>query len=132
MGFYLGEKTDPTYGAIYYYAPLVAGTAQIITVRSGSEVVFLNDDPLTGIQHTASGLGTGGFPATFTNTSGFTKAGASINGSLTWSTGTLNQRQRSQVFTVGPPGVYYFGCAFHFAGMPTSNFSSMADVIVST
>jgi len=100
-----------------------SGTAAVIKVAAGSQVVFLNDD--TGSPHTGSGLGTGPFPASFDNTSGTTASGSTIDGSLTWSTGTLVQGAMSNVFTVGPPGAYYFGCAYHY------NADHMRDVLVS-
>jgi plastocyanin len=93
-------------------------------------VVFLNDSNPQS-PHTASGLGSS-FPAQFDNKSGFTQSGSTIDGSLTWSTGTLNPGQMSQNFTVGPPGVYYFGCNYHYIGIPSPSNGSMGDVIVST
>jgi len=122
VGFVHGTASDQTYGAIAYYAP-TSGTAAVIKVAAGSQVVFLNDD--TGSPHTGSGLGTGPFPASFDNTSGTTASGSTIDGSLTWSTGTLVQGAMSNVFTVGPPGAYYFGCAYHY------NADHMRDVLVS-
>jgi plastocyanin len=130
IGFELAEHTDPTYGAIYFYSPTLGKLANIVTVKAGSGLVFLNDGtPAT--QHTASGLGTSGFPATFDNSSGFTQSGTAVDGSLTWSTGTLNPGSMSQVFTVGKPGAYYFGCAYHYFTTPTPSNGSMGDVIVS-
>jgi plastocyanin len=122
MGFHLGGSMDPKYGQVNFYSTGTMG--QVITEKAGSHVVFLNDDG--GPPHTGSGLGTTGFPASFDNTSGTTPSGGTIDGSLTWSTGTLNNGQMSQVLTVGPAGAYYFGCAFHYVS------NQMRDVIVST
>ena len=115
VGFELEDITDQTYGQVAYYATTLGSSAQIIRVPAGSKVVFTNDDP-SGTPHTASGLGTGPFPAMFDNSNGTTSFGSAVDGTTTWSTGTLTQGQSSQVFTVGPPGVYYFGCAFHYGG----------------
>jgi len=123
VGFNHTATTDPTFGAIAFYSP-ATGAAAIVTVMHGSQIVFTNDG--SGAPHTGSGLGSGGFPASFTNTSGTTQTGSTIDNSLTWSTGTLSEGGSSQVFTVGPPGDYYFGCFFHYSS------ESMRDVLVST
>jgi plastocyanin len=123
VGFNHAGTTDPVFGAIAFYAPNT-GAAAIITVMHGSQVVFTNDG--SGVPHTGSGLGTGGFPASFDNSGGTTPTGTTIDSSLTWSTGTLEPGASSQVFTVGPAGDYYFGCFFHY------NSDAMRDVLVST
>ena len=139
IGFELKEHTDKTYGPVWYYSPVLGNQANVVFVTHGSLLVFANDEGGSlKTQHTASGLGSSGFPSSFDNTSGFTQNGTTIDSSLTWSSGTLNppghlfpHGQMSQVFTVGPPGVYYFGCNFHYIGVPTKNNFSMGDVIVS-
>ena len=131
VGFDHPEHTDPTFGAVYFYSPLVKGNAQVIRVVHGSKLVFLNDDT-SGASHTASGFGPTAFPSRFDNKSGFTPSGTTINGSLTWSSGTLKHGAKSQVFTIGPPGHYFFGCNFHYTTRPTKTNGSMGDVIVST
>jgi plastocyanin len=123
VGFTHAATTDPVFGPIAFYSP-TTGNAAIITVVHGSQVIFTNDG--TVVPHTGSGLGTGPFPAAFDNTSGTTQSGTTIDGSLTWSTGTLAPGGSSQVFTVGAPGHYYFGCFYHFDG------DGMQDVLVST
>ena len=129
IGFELAEHTDPKYGPVYFYSLTLDKQANVIMVKSGSQIVFLNDGtPAT--QHTGSGLGTS-FPPSFDNSSGFTQSGSVIDGSTTWSTGTLNPGQMSQVFTVGAKGVYYFGCAYHYFQPPTPSNGSMGDVLVS-
>ena len=110
------------YGPLAFYAPTKGNTA-VITVKSNSKVSFLNDDKT---RHTASGLGAGGFPASFDNTSGLNQVGKVINSSLTWSTGSISPNQTSIVFTVGAKGTYYFGCYFHYHVDP-----AMRDVLVS-
>jgi plastocyanin len=125
VGFELDDITDPTFGQVAYYALSLGTSAQIIRVPVGAQITFVNDDP-RNTPHTASGLGTSGFPASFTNTSGTNQSGTSIDGGLTWSTGTLTPGARSQTFTISAPGTYYFGCAFHYAS------DSMRDVIVAS
>jgi hypothetical protein len=93
-------------------------------------LIFLNDGTPQS-PHTAGGFGSSGFPASNDNQNQFNQFGSVIDSSLTWSTGILNPGQMSQVFTVGPPGVYYFGCGFHYTTVPTKKNMSMGDVIVS-
>ncbi len=126
VGFQYAAVTNATYGELGYYAALADATeAAPLSFKSGSKVVFDNDDAYSS-PHTASGLGTSGFPSFFDNTSGATASGTAIDGGTTWSTGNLNAGQTSSVFTLGPPGTYYFGCAYHYARQ------GMEDVIVST
>jgi plastocyanin len=131
IGFELKEHTDPKYGPVYYYSPTLDNQANVVFVKAGSTLQFINDSPASlATQHTASGLGSKGFPSMFDNTSAFTQAGTAVDSSLTWSTGTLNPGQTSQVFTVSKRGVYYFGCAYHYFQPPTVSNGSMGDVIV--
>ena len=130
VGFDHPEHTDATLGPVYFYSPSKTGTAQVIRVRHGSKLMFLNDDT-SGAPHTASGFGPTAFPSHFDNTSGMRRSGATINSTLTWSTGTLLHGAKSQVFTVGAVGHYFFGCAFHYTTKPTKTNMSMGDVIVS-
>jgi hypothetical protein len=131
IGFELREHTDKTYGPVWFYSQTLDNLANVVRVAHGSQIVFSNDGTGPSSQHTAAGLGTS-FPASFDNPNRFTQSGTVVDGSLTWSTGTLNPGgQMSQVFTVGAPGAYYFGCGFHYAGPPTKNNESMGDVIVS-
>lgn len=130
MGFELGENTDPTFGPVWFYSPTLDNKANVVRVVHGSKLVFLNDGTPT-TKHTAGGFGSSGFPATNDNQNQFTQFGNTIDSSLTWSTGILNPGQMSQVFTVGAPGNYFFGCGFHYNGVPTVSNQSMGDVIVS-
>ena len=123
VGFTHATSNDPTFGEIAFYSN-GSGPAAIINAKAGSKVVFLNDG--SGVPHTASGLGSTGFPASFDNSNGPNPAGNTIDGGTTWSSGNLDPGATSGVFTVGPPGIYYFGCAYHYPFSP-----SMRDVIVS-
>ncbi len=123
MAFQYGQATT-TYGVISSYGISANGSvAQTVSVKTGSQIVFDNNDIFT--DHTASGLGVSGFPANFDNSSGATPSGNTINSGTTWSTGNLNAGSESAAFTVGPPAVYYFGCAYHYT-------NPMRDVIIST
>jgi plastocyanin len=110
---------------VSYYTGTSGATdpASIVTVAAGSKLVFESD--ANQPPHTASGLGSSGFPTTFDNTGGTNATGTTIDGGTSWSTGTLQSGTMSSVFTVGPPGDYYFGCFYHFVS------SGMRDVIVS-
>ncbi len=123
VGFKHAAITSPKYGKIAFYAPTTGKTAPIM-VKVGSSVVFLNDDTT---RHTASGLGTTGFPKSFDNKSGIQAVGTTINAGLTWASGSLNPGQKSKVFTVPKAGTYYFGCYYHDHVTP-----AMRDVIVAT
>ena len=128
IGMKYGAADDPKYGYIDFYTN--AAHAQVIQATHGQTVQFIQDDSPANF-HTASGLGTGGFPSSFNNSSGLNQSGSVIDGGTTWSTGGLQQGQKSQVFTVGPVGVYYFGCAVHYSGKPSQANPSMGDVLVS-
>jgi hypothetical protein len=130
VGFDHTEHTDPTFGPVWYYSPKLTGSALVVKVLHGSKVVFLNDDP-SGATHTASGLGPKAFPLSFDNSSGIHRSGTTVNGTLTWSTGALTHGTKSQIFTVGAIGHYFFGCAFHYTTKPTTTNGSMGDVLVS-
>jgi len=126
IGFQYAAVDNATYGEIGFYAALAAATQSApLSFKSGSQLVFDNDDEYF-TPHTASGLGSSGFPAYFDNTSGATPSGSTINSGKTWSTGNLNSGQSSAAFTLGPPGTYYFGCTYHYTQQ------NMRDVIVST
>ena len=132
IGFELLGNNDPTFGWVYFYSPTLDNLANVVRVAHGSQVVFINDGTGSATQHTAGGFGSSGFPPSNDNQNPFTQSGNVIDGGLTWSTGILNPSGGlSQVFTVGPPGVYYFGCGFHYAGPPSKKNQSMGDVIVS-
>lgn len=125
IGFNHTTTDDPTFGDVSYYTNTSGANdpAAVVHVAAGSSIVFTSDSGQP--DHTASGLGSGGFPASFDNTGGTTATGSTINGGTSWSTGTLTGGSSSAVFTVGPAGDYYFGCFYHY------NDASMRDVIVS-
>jgi len=125
VGFGHPAVTDATYGMVQFYSTGSTATSasNVIDIAHGSQVVFLNDG--SGVPHTASGLGSSGFPGSFDNTGGATQTGTTIDGGTTWSTGSLNPGSTSAAFTIGPAGVYYFGCFYHY------NSDAMRDVIVS-
>jgi hypothetical protein len=131
IGFELLENTDPTFGPVWYYSATPGNQANVVHVVHGSQLVFLNDGSNPSSPHTAAGFGSTGFPPSFDNKNRFVQFGSVIDSSLTWSTGQLNPGQMSQVFTVGPPGNYFFGCGFHYSTPPTKTNQSMGDVIVS-
>ena len=115
-------RANSTYGTLAFYAPIASATAaEPITAVAGSHLLFINSDTSP---HTASGLGSAGFPASFTNANGPAASGSTVDASA-WSTGTLSPGGTSTPFTLGPPGTYYFGCYYHYS-LP------MQDVIVST
>ncbi len=117
-------KNQSQFGDISFYAPdFNDPNAEVIVVKVGGKVTFLNDDP-SGTPHTASGLGSNGFPKKFDNMNGPVQFGTQIDGGLTWSSGQLNNGQSSQTFTVPVAGTYYFGCYFHF------DSNQMRDVVV--
>jgi plastocyanin len=124
VGFRPSLKTTQ-YGTVADYTKLSKAKAatEVIYTVVGKSLVFENNDTTN---HTASGLGSKSFPASFDNTSGINRVGSEINSSLTWATGTLSPHEKSQVFTVGPVGTYYFGCYFHYHVTP-----NMRDVIIS-
>ncbi len=125
IGFNHLATADPTFGNVAYYTTATGASAPaaVIDVASGSSLVFEND--ASQPNHTASGLGTTGFPAAFDNTGGTTPTGTAVDGGTTWSTGTLAGGATSAAFTIGPPGNYYFGCFYHYVD------AGMRDVIVS-
>lgn len=123
VGFSHAALSKSPYGPIAFYATTSAGATTVIKLPAATKIAFLNDDKT---DHTASGLGSSGFPTDFDNTSGLTKTGTYIKDNLTWSTGTIAPNKTSATFTLGKPGKYYFGCYYHYHVSP-----SMRDVIVS-
>ena len=123
VGFTHKGVRNKKYGKIAFYAPTTGKTAPI-AVKAGSSLAFLNDDTTT---HTASGLGTTGFPKSYDNKSGIKAVGTQIDGGLTWASGKLNPGQQSKTFSVPTAGTYYFGCYYHYHVTPP-----MRDVIVAS
>lgn len=81
------------------------------SVPVGSFVQFVNSD---GFAHTATAIaGASTFPASSPFGVGAqTQAGSAISGS--WSSGTLQAGQSSQLIQIDTPGTYLFGCFFHY------------------
>lgn len=81
------------------------------TVAVGSFVQFVNSD---GFAHTATAIpAASAFPASSPfGVSAQTQTGSAISGS--WSSGTLQAGQSSQLIQIDAPGTYLFGCFFHY------------------
>ncbi len=82
-------------------------------VPVGSFVQFVNSD---GFAHTATAIpGASTFPAASPfAVNAQTQSGSTISGS--WSSGTLQAGQSSQLIQIDAPGTYLFGCFFHYGG----------------
>ena len=80
-------------------------------VAVGSFVQFVNSD---GFAHTATVIpGATGFPASSPfNVTAQQQSGSTVSGS--WSSGTLQAGQSSQLISIDAAGTYYFGCFFHY------------------
>ena len=89
----------------------------VVNLTASTNVQFVNVEAAGGFPHTASYLGpySGSYPGSFTNTNGPTAsaAGASIS-SANFSAGNLNPGAVSQVYSTGGPGMFIFGCAYHY------------------
>jgi hypothetical protein len=111
-GFFLGTNGSPPSGS------------NVVNLTAMHSVVFTNVEAAGSAlpQHTASFIQTwsGSFPANPTIPSTASAPGASIS-SAGFSTGTLNPGQTSAVYSSGTPGMFIFGCFFHYAsnGMRT-------------
>lgn len=83
------------------------------TVPAGSFVQFVNSD---GFAHTASAIpGASAFPASSPfSVSAQQQSGSTISGS--WSSGTLQAGQSSQLIHIDAAGTYLYGCFFHYGG----------------
>ena len=92
-------------GSAAGYAPVQT------TVPVGSFVQFVNSD---GFAHTASAIaGASAFPASSPfAVSAQTQSGSAVSGS--WSSGTLQAGQSSQLIQIDAPGTYLYGCFFHY------------------
>lgn len=104
------------YGAQQTPAGIALGFAPVVTnVSVGSGVRFVNVD---NTAHTASMVPGSTFPATsplsFSATSPSSVNAVSSPG---WSTGTLQAGTTSQVFLVDRPGLYLYGCFYHYSGL---------------
>lgn len=89
-----------------------AGYAPVqTTVAVGTFVQFVNSD---GFAHTATGIpAQSAFPAGSPFSVGAqTQSGSAISSS--WSSGTLQAGQSSQLIQIDAPGTYLYGCFFHY------------------
>ena len=93
------------YGLLSSYSP------NPLVVARGTVVQFVNDD---NFDHTATSLGTSGFPQSGPGGSAQTRSGNDL-AQPNWSTGVLTGGAISQTLNASTPGTYYFGCFFHYA-----------------
>jgi hypothetical protein len=102
----------------------VPNGSEVVTLTANTNVQFINTEAATGLPHTASFLGaySGSYPGTFTNTNGpvASPAGTVIS-SPNFSAGNLNPGDKSAIYKTGGPGMFIFGCAYHYVsnGMRT-------------
>jgi plastocyanin len=82
-----------------------------LTIARGTVVQFINDD---SFGHTASSVGTAGFPKSGPGAGSLTQSGTDF-AQTNWSTGELQGGSASQAFTAATPGTYYYGCFFHYS-----------------
>lgn len=112
LGFFNGVSGNPPSGS------------GVVNLTAATNVQFLNFEPSAGGfgQHTASFIQawSGSFPATPTIPSTAAAAGTSIS-STGFSTGPINPASASAIYNSGGPGIFIFGCAFHYVsnGMRT-------------
>jgi plastocyanin len=100
--------THTQYGVVSGYSP------NPLVVTHGAVIQFENDDPFG---HTASFVGTTGFPAAGPPIAAETQHGTDID-QPGWSTGELVGGAISRPFTVSTPGTYYYGCFHHYSLTP--------------
>jgi plastocyanin len=97
------------YGLLSSYSP------NPLVVSRGAVVQFVNDD---GFDHTATSLGSSGFPQSGPGVIAQSRSGNDL-AQQNWSSGVLTGGAVSQTFTASTPGTYYYGCFFHY-GTPGS------------
>ena len=86
------------------YAPIP------VVVPVGTRFRFVNTD---GFAHTATAIGGTQFPSALPFTDdALTQRGSML--SQAWTTGALDAGSSSQIFVADQPGVYIFGCFFHY------------------
>lgn len=109
LGYFNGTNPDTPNGS------------GVVNLTASGTVQFHNVDTQP---HTASFLGaySGSYPATFTNTNGATSSPAgTVISSPNFSAGNINAGAVSAVYDTGGPGMFIFGCAYHYTafGMRT-------------
>ena len=97
--------TSSQYGMVAGYSP------NVVTVPVGSIVQFVNDD---NFAHTASSVGSSGFPSGNPLSSTATTPQGNDLSSTAWSSGNLTGGSFSRGFTASVPGTYYYGCFYHY------------------
>jgi len=92
---------------------VVAGYAPNPTnVAVGTEIVFHNSQ---GFPHTASAIAGSTFPASSPFTIATLQPGGARLSDVGWTSGQLNSGASSQAILADMPGVYLFGCFFHYS-----------------
>jgi plastocyanin len=87
---------------------------EVTTISLGEGVRFVNVD---NTSHTATAIpGASMFPALSPFSFAATQASAATNLSGSWSAGTLQPGQSSNVFLADAAGTYLYGCFFHYSG----------------
>lgn len=81
-----------------------------LTVHVGAVIQFHNQDTFS---HTASSVGTSGFPSNPHLANALTPSGSDLS-QPNWSSGELQPNGYSQPFHATTPGTYYYGCYFHY------------------
>ena len=82
-----------------------------LTVHVGAVIQFHNQDSFT---HTASSVGTNGFPQGSPLTDKARTPSGSDLAQTDWSSGDLGPDAYSQPFKASTPGTYFYGCFFHY------------------
>jgi len=82
-----------------------------LTVHVGAVIQFHNQDSFT---HTASSVGTNGFPSGSPLTDKARSQSGSDLSQADWSSGDLQPDAYSQPIHATTPGTYFYGCFFHY------------------
>jgi len=96
---------DSTLGVVAGYAPNPA------TVAVGTEIVFHNGESFA---HTASAIAGSSFPAASPFAAAALQGSGARLSDAGWSTGTLQPGASSQPVLADTPGVYLYGCFYHY------------------
>jgi plastocyanin len=112
----LPTKTRHYGKVLAYFAGNMITKSAVVTIASGSSVVFENLD--SSNPHTAAFLGDATklhapWPATFTGGTIKSAAGTDIS-KKGFTTGTLMPGTTSAVYAANVPGFYMIGCYFHY------------------
>jgi plastocyanin len=102
LGFFNGKKPDTPNGS------------GVVNLTAAGTVQFYNVDDQP---HTATFLGaySGSYPATFTNPNPTTSSPAgTVISTPNFSAGNINAGAVSAVYKTGGPGMFIFGCFYHY------------------